>query len=312
MEIKKATLSDMFGWVKQTFKLVRMNWGKFALASLTTFLVVLIPLIAFILIFAGVFSGIFAHGGVPADWQAISVIYAIVLVVSVILFPPLLAGWLLLCQKFDGGQSAGVGTLFMPYRSSASWLKMSVASALLIGLYLLLQTAYIGICYKLGLDEDLKNFLLLQLNPKAEVTLSAAFWAAYAGFLIFAQLLTFALMLGFAEAALSANSAVQSVSRALLGAAKNFGTYLVLLVALLFVCLLAALTIGLLIALIAGALALLQNTVVNGIAIAIGVILYIVLMLFIYPLMFSFHYFSWKSILDKGEPVVTADTGVLI
>ena len=312
MEIQKATLSDMFGWVKGTIKLVRMNWGKFALASLTTFLVVLIPLLAFILIFAGVFSGMNAHGAAPKDWQSISAIYGIVLAVSVVLFPPLLAGWLLLCQKFDGGESAGVGTLFKPYHSSASWLKMSVASALLIGLYLLLQAVYIGICYKLGLDEDLNNFLLLQLNPKAEVSLSASFWAAYAGFLIFAQLLTFALMLGFTEAALSANSASRSVSRALLGAAKNFGTYLVLLVALLIVGLLAALALGLLVALIVGALALLQNAVVNGIAIAIGVVLYIVLLLFIYPLMFSFHYFSWKSILGKGVPAVTADTGALI
>jgi hypothetical protein len=67
------------------------------------------------------------------------------------------------------------------------------------------------------------------------------------------------------------------------------------------------------IALLAGLLIAAISMLNSNIALALGAVLYILLLLFIYPLMFSFQYLFWRDVLGGGgKPATVSDSEVLI
>ena len=312
MEIRKASVSDMFGWLIGSFKLVGKHWGTFLLASVVSLAAI------FLLAFAaGLVIGLSAAGASMGDvesidWQKIALLYAAIMLVALILVPPFIAGWFVLTGKLADGQSASVSDLFAGYSDGARWKKLIAFGLIGAVLNIAVQGGYILACMALGIgSEDIGQFMSAQLSndPEAMTGLSAGFWAAYAGIILIGSVLQTAFMLGFCQAALTDAGAVDSVKDGIAATLKNLGSLLLFMLSMLLVVIAAALVIGLLAGLLFAALSMLNS----NIALALGVVLYILLLLFIYPLMFSFQYLFWRDVLGSGAkaPAVN-DSEVLI
>ena len=312
MEIRKASVSDMFGWLIGSFKLVGKHWGTFMLAALVSLAAL------FLLAFAaGLVIGLSAAGGAMGDvesinWQKIALLYAVILLVALILVPPFIAGWFVLTGKLADGQSASVGDLFSGYGDGARWKKLIAFGLIGAVLNVAVQGGYILICMALGVgSDDIGQFMSAQLSndPEAMAGLSAGFWAAYAGIILIGSVLQTAFMLGFCQAALTDTGAMDSVKDGFAATLKNLGSLLLFMLTMLLVVIVAALVIGLVAGLLIAALSMLNSSI----ALALGAVLYILLLLFIYPLMFSFQYLFWRDVLGGGnKAAVVSDSEVLI
>ena len=312
MEIRKASVSDMFGWLIGSFKLVGKHWGTFLLASLVSLAAIF--LLAFV---AGLVIGLSAAGAAMGDiesidWQKIAMLYAAILLVALILVPPFIAGWFVLTGKLADGHSASVGDLFAGYGDGALWKKLIAFGFIGAVLNIAVQGGYILVCMALGVgSEDIGQFMNAQMSndPEAMTGLSAGFWLAYAGIILIGSLLQTAFMLGFCQAALTPASAVDAVKDGIAATLKNLGSLLLFMLIMLVVVLAAALVMGLVAGLLIAALSMLNS----NIALAIGAVIYLLLILFIYPLMFSFQYLFWRDVLGTGAKApVVSDSEVLI
>ena len=312
MEIRKASVSDMFGWLIASFKLVGKHWGTFLLASLVSLAAI------FLLAFAaGLIIGLSAAGAAMGDvesidWQKIALLYAAVMLVALILVPPFIAGWFVLTGKLADGRPASVGDLFAGYGDGARWKKLIAFGFLGAVLNIAVQGGYILACMALGIgSEDIGQFMNAQLSndPEAMTGLSAGFWAAYAGIILIGSVLQTAFMLGFCQAALTDAGAVDSVKDGIAATLKNLGSLLLFMLSMLLVVIAAALVVGVLAGLLIAALSMLNS----NIALAIGAVIYVLLILFIYPLMFSFQYLFWRDVLGTGGKAPSvSDSEVLI
>lgn len=308
MEIRKASVSDMLGWLIGSFKLVGKHWGTFLLASLVSLAAIL--LLAFAAELAiGLGAAGAAMGDVNSiDWQKIALIYAAILLAALILVPPFIAGWLVLTGKLADGQTASVGDLLSGYGDAARWKKLIAFGFIGAVLNIAVQGGYILVCMALGVgSEDIGQFMNAQLsnNPEAMTGLSAGFWAAYAGIILIGSVLPTAFMLGFCQAALTDTGVVDSVKVGFAGTLKNLASLLGFMWMMLGIQLAASLVIVLLIK----TLSMLSSNV----ELAIGVVLFILLLLFIFPLMFSFQYLFWRDVLGTGSKApAVSDSEVLI
>ena len=304
MEIRKVSLSALFGMLIDSCKLVRRHLGKFMLASLLSLsaVIVLAMLFGVVLAFsAGLKADAVAAGNI--DWKLLGVIYAVAILIGVLLAPPFLAGWISLCRKLAAAESVSVMELFAPYGNSPRWKKLIVYSLLGLLLYIVVQALYILIASLFGISGDeLATFLRAQTGDATALTsLSGTFWAAYAGLLVLGVVLQSMFMLGFCHAALTENDAGAALKAGIAGALKNLISILLFLLVFMVALVVVAILIGVLAALAIGLLSFLSKTV----AYAIGIVLYILIMLLIYPLLFSFQYYLWKSILGGDDADAT-------
>jgi len=312
MEIRKASVSDMFGWLIGSFKLVGKHWGTILLAALVSLAAI------FLLAFAaGLVIGLSAAGAAMGDiesidWRKIALLYAAILLVALILVPPFIAGWFVLTRKLAEGESASVSDLFAGYGDGALWKKLIAFGFIGAVLNIAVQGGYILVCMALGVgSEDIGQFMTAQLSndPEAMAGLSAGFWLAYCGIILIGSLLQTAFMLGFCQAALTDSDALDSVKTGIAATLKNVVSLLLFMLVMLLVLLAAVLVIGLLAGLLIAALSMLNS----NIALALGAVIYLLLLLFIYPLMFSFQYMFWRDVLGGAvKAPAVSDSEVLI
>lgn len=298
MEIRKISLSDMFNWVNNTFRLVWQNKRSFAFASLATFLPLILVGFALGLAMAAFTSIPAAVQEIP--WRTIAIVYGIAVVLCLLFLPPLYAGWFTLCQKTDRKQDSGIGSIFEPYKNTGLWQKLIVYSLLVLVAYVTVHAAYILACLPLNIGEDFNNFIIMQLSKSTEpASLSVKFWIAYFGIIFIGYLLNFSMMLGFVEASLTDNSALDSFKKAITSGIKNIFNYIILLITISLLAIIAALAAGIVIGLIGVAIGLIGNSILNGIGIGLLVLLYLIFLLYLLPLFFGFSYFAWKGILGN-------------
>lgn len=301
MEIRKVQLSETFDWIIKSFKLTGRHWGKFALLSLLTFIAVIALVLPFSLAIGAFANRLVDTATLSINWPAFAAMYLIMMIVFIALFPPLLAGWMLVCKTLAEGGSAGIASLFGPYNNGRLWRKLIQFFLLALAVFIVIDGVYIGVCLMLGLGGEFEKFAALQFQKTVPVQLSSGFWIAYAGIVLLGFGLQCAMMLGLSEATYTASSAFDSLKKGFQGFIKNFFAFIVLLLALLATGIVAFLCIALLVG--AGALlaSLIDNLIVTGIGIALLVVFYLALMLLIYPLQFSLFYYCWNGILGSDE-----------
>ena len=313
MEIRKASVSDMFGWLIGSFKLVGKHWGTFLLASLFSLLVLfaLVLVIVLAVVVLGDPAALAAAGQQP-DVQQLAIIYGGAVLFGILLMPPFMAGWFKLCHNLDTGHKAFATDIFSMYPLSGMWIKLIQYSVISMILYIALHAAYIGLCVVLGIGlEDFKTLLLPDpaADPMGVLNLGAGFWIAYFGLILLGTVLQCMFMLGFTQAALTQANAIDSVKDGIAATLKNLGSLLLFMLIMLVVVLAAALVMGLVAGLLIAALSMLNS----NLALAIGAVIYLLLILFIYPLMFSFQYLFWRDVLGTGAKApVVSDSEVLI
>ncbi len=299
MQIKTVRLSDMFAWLIASFRMVGNNPGRFMLASFLSLLVVFA--LVFILVMAllgtaGLSS--FAQAGQQPDVKTLLYIYAGALVFGVLLMPPFVAGWFKLCHNLKTGQTASAFDIFSVYESSARWVKLIQFSAISMVLYIALHAVYLGVCVALGVGTDGFKTMLVPdpaADPLAMLNLGAGFWIAYIGLILFGTILQSMFMLGFTQASLTDDSAIDSIKAGINGMLKNLPVFL----AFMLLALVGMIIVLVIVALLAGLVIALLTFVHQSLGLIVGGILYLLLILFIYPLMFSFQYLFWEGILGN-------------
>lgn len=308
MEIKKISLSDLFAWLLASFRLIGNNPGKYSLASLLSLSVMLVLVVGITLAMTAVFGGGLAATASqqPPSLDAILPLYSGLFLVAILMAPPFMGGWLLFCQKLANGGDAQVKDLFAGFGDKPRWRKLVIYSVLSIALYLLIHVLYFGICLAAGVSSaDFQRVLEAQMqnDTNAFSGLSTAFWLAYAGLLFLGFFLQTLFMLGFTQAALTDSTAGDALKAGIAGTLKNLPSLALFLLIALLVGFLALMALIVILVLIAGLLAFLNQSL----AMLFGAAVYLAFILYLYPLMFTFQYYSWQGILGKAPEQPKSD-----
>lgn len=301
MEIRKVALSETFSWIIQSLKLTGAHWGKFAWFSLATFVLALVAMLPFSLAIGAFADKLVDASTLSVNWPAFITMYLILTSVVLVLFPPLLAGWMLVCRTLAEGGSAGAASLFEPYKNGRLWQKLIKFFLLTLAVFIVIDGIYIAISLMFGLGGEFEKFAALQFQRSNPQQLSTGFWVAYAGIILLGIGLQFAVMLGLSEAAYTESSAIDSLKKGFHGFTKNFFAFIVLFLALLAAGVVAVLCIALLVGIGTMIVSLINNLIVTGIGILLLMLLYLALMLLIYPLQFSVFYYCWRGILGSDD-----------
>lgn len=313
MSTRSVSLSSMFSWVLDSFRLFGRNLGTLAGASALT-------LLAFIAmglpLWIGMFSGLrgaaaAAPGALPfgGNMTAFFVSYGITVVLSLLLFPAITLGWFRLCRALDAGQPATATAVFGGFRDG--WLR-----ALLYALLGFLMFVVLAGVFYLGFRDAIGTYMqqamaaqaaALAGAPPEPVLPSGSLVLGYLLFIAVMAVLQFAYLVGFGDVALADRGPVAALGRALSATLRNLHK----LVAFGICMMIAGILAGLAFALVAAILMFLLSLLGPAVAMAGIFLLYLPILLVLYPLMFAFAYFAWRGLLGE-EPAATPEVGGLV
>jgi len=304
MIARSVGLGPMFGWIPATFRLVSRNFGAMTVATVLTFLLGCLMALPMLLAVFKSLSGLGAPGVpvAPPDMTFFWVMYGVTILVGLALGPPLMAGWFRLCDAADRGVRPSGRTVLSPYRDSGTWVR-------LVGLVLLASLLYLalfGLAFLVfrGAFSEIAAMQAAQLAgaqpaPPSPAMLGSIF-LMYVVMLPLLFLLQFVYMIGLAEVALRSTGPVQAFLGALQAVGRNAFKLLLLMLCLTMGFGAVFGVVAVVFAILAAVLALV-SPVLMGAAIAL---LYVVLLLVVYPLMFAGNYYAWRDLLGDGVPPV--------
>ena len=312
MSAQSVSIAAMFGWVVDSFKLLRKNFRGLMSASFITLVLGILMCIPMWSVMAFNMMNAMKNGGIPTgnampmagNVALFYSVYAITIVISLFLFPPILVGWFRLCQNIDQNNAASGFDILKPYKDKQLWLR-GIGFALLA---MVIYAAVFGL-FALAFSGVISDFMKLAAAQQAAAMAGAApappsfpigFFVAYFGFIGVALFLQFIYMTGFAEVSLRATSVVGSMKLAANGVLKNALKIIVFLFCLFVASMIFFMIVGLILVMIVAALSFIHQVL----GIIVGGIFYIAFLLCIYPLMFSGQYFVWKSILGGDSPAL--------
>ena len=309
MRARSVPFGSMFAWIPATFRLVAGNFGALAVATVLTLLVGLLMAAPFLFY---MFQSLPALGSpgvpMPQDMTGFWVAYGVFIIASLVVMPPLLAGWFRLCAAADRGEAISGTQVLAAYRDGGAWARLLVfvllgtlMYALVVGvMFLLFRGAFTGL-----IELQAANEAALATGaapPPPDMALLAQVMIMYVVLLPTMFVLQFVYMVGLAEVALRTTSAVAAFAEAFGGVLRNL---LKLLLLMFIVGAIAGVLMTILVlvfALLAAALSFVSpvlSMVVIGLA-------YLVLLLVMYPLMFAGNYFVWKDMLGGDGPAPEA------
>ena len=317
MSVKSVSISSMFGWIVDAFRLFKKNPGSLIGAGLLTilcFIALMLPM--WILMFGSMYRSMANGGMVPGQAPMMGGnmtlffgLYGLTLILSLALFPPLLIGWFRLYRAIDRGDAAGATDIFKPYRDQDAWWRgirfALLAMVIYIGVIGLFMLAFMGTFHDFQQQIMANQAAVLSGAPQSPPMLPAAFWLAYAGMFLVLIPLQFVYMLGFAEVSLRATGAIEALRLGAVGMVRNllqlfvFAVGAIMVLGVVFVCIVLVLAL----------LVWLLSLVSSMLAVVAIIVLYFAVLLCLYPLMFAGHYFAWKSVLgDDSVPPESAIT----
>jgi hypothetical protein len=307
-------LSAMFGWIGDTFRLIRRDVGAFMGASFTSLVVYL----GFFLPFIGysVWQAM-QHRGSPATPFALGttywVLYGLTILASMLLLPPIMVGWFRLCREVDGGAKGHALDILAPYRDRGAWGRALVAALLMlvvtIALFALLALAFWSSFQAFFAQVAAQQAASLAGTTIAPQAPPVGFFVGYLVFIVVMVVVQFVYLVAFADVALRPTSPVAAIRDAFAGVGRNSLKLLLFLLCVGIASIAVAVIVGLVFGLLIMALSMLGT-----VALVIGMLLlYIPLVLLMYPVMFAGSYFVWKSMLGDAAPppVPDASFGVL-
>lgn len=300
MSSRSVSLSAMFGWIPDTFRLIGRGLPSFAGASALTIVLGFVMGIPVWLI-----TGVNPMD--PTLSQAIAAQpeammgklaggYALVLVLYLLLYPPLMLGWSRLCRRVDAGAKASAFDIFTPYREGATWLRgigLALAGLLLLAVvFALFGLAFWGTIMQVVQASAARQFGATPVLPGGLGALVLGYFALL-GVLVFLQ---WSLMIAFNEIALQPTGVLASLGRAIAELLANVHKLLVFGFCLFVALVLLMVVFGVLVAVFGSALSLFGTK-----SMMIGIVLLETpLMLVLYPLMFASGYCMWKSFLGDA------------
>lgn len=318
MSVQSVSIGSMFSWIVDSFKLLKRNFGTLMAASALTLglgLLMSVPIMyfAFSNMQAMAAAGV-VNGGLPTGevLTMFYVTYALTIVLSLVLFPPVLVGWFRLSRDVDQGRPVAATDILAPYRDSHAWLRSVVFALLAALLYLAVIGLFLAVFWGV-IGEFMQQVAAQQAATLAGTTppppsFPGGILLAYFSFLAVAMFLQLIYMVGFGEVSLRDSSPLEAMKLAILGVFKN-ALKLALFLFLAFMLLGAVFgLVVVVLALVIGMLTLISPVV----AVVVGLLLYIPFLLCMYPLMFIGGYLVWKSMLGgaTGEPTTATESVV--
>ncbi|MGH8106130.1 MAG: hypothetical protein ACREO1_14880 [Arenimonas sp.] len=310
MTVQSVSIASMFGWVVDSFKLINKNSKSLIAASGLTMLcgfLICIPM--WLAMAAGVMAqaknGMVPAAGMPmADMTMFYIVYAVTIIISLFLFPPILIGWFKLCQNIDQNNSVSGFDIFKPYKDKQLWLR-GISFALIA---LVIYAAFMGLfvlAFSGAIQEVMQQVQAQQLAVLSGATppppsFPFSLILGYFGFIAVAMSLQFVYMIGFTEVSLRRTPALEAMKLAAVGVLKNALMLIVFMMAVSMLAFFVFFIFAMILAIVMMVLSLIHPML--G---AIGMLLfYIPLFLLMYPLMFAGHYFMWKSMLGGDQPAI--------
>jgi hypothetical protein len=305
MAARSVSLVDMFNWVVEAFGLFGRGFGRFLLASLVTLLAFIAMMLPFFAVIGMAAAKAGASGGTANPAMALMGnmtllfgMYALMLVLMLVFAPPLMCGWMRMCRHVDLGEPADALDVLRPYGDLGLWGR-SIAFALLAGIVYIVVMAVIGFAFHGPFTEMMQAEMQALGGTPAPPHFSVGIVLAYAVFTVVGFVMQVAFGIGFAEIALRPTSPVQALGLAFGGTLRNLPKLLVLCFALLVAAVIAWLGVVLVMMVTLFVLMLASK----ALGFVVGGLLYVFVLLCVYPLMFGGQYVAWKGILDGDAPV---------
>lgn len=315
MSARSVSMGAMFGWVSDTFGLVKRHFGAMSVASLLTICAgVLFALPIMLVMFKTVpmTGAVDPTNPVAMDMGLFLTVYVGVIVVALVLVPPLLAGWFRLIESADRGAEARGTSIFQPYGDFPTWRRlvgfMLLAMLMYFAVFAVVALAFGGVFTDLVAMQAAQNAALLsgQTPPTPDMSVIGRILLMYVFVLPVMLLLQFVYMLGLAEVSLRPTPVLVAFKDAFAGVLRNSLKLLLFMFVLGMVVGVVFSIIVLVLVLVVAALGMISKSLA---AVAI-VLMYIPILLVMYPLMFAGHYMVWKSMLgsEPRAPLVPADS----
>ncbi len=311
MQARSVSLGAMFAWIPATF-----TWFGRQPATLLGASGIL--LLVFIAVFAPMYAVMFASmpaamamGNPSVNPMAgqstlFWVLYAASIVVSMIVLPPVVAGWFRLARDVDAGVDVSAKQVLKPYRDRALWGRSIAFGLLAMLIYLAVMALFFAALYQ-PLSGFMAQVALQQAavaagQPPPSPDFPFVLIPAYFLFLGTMLLMQFVYFLGFAEVALRPTSALAALRLAFAGVLRNL-----LKLALLMLVLSMGMMVVMMVVVLVMVLVMMVLMMIHPWLGVIGMLaLYVPVILVMYPLMFGGNYFVWKDMF--GEPL--PDAGV--
>jgi hypothetical protein len=311
MSVQSVSIGSMFSWVVDSFKLFGKNFRSLISASVVTLLLGILMCIPLFLVMGMGMYDTAKTGGVPSGVMPMAgnmtmfyTVYGATILISLVLFPPLLIGWLKTCQHMDRGQKISGLDILQPYKDTALWLRglqfAMLGMLMYIAVFGLFALAFSGVISDFMQMIEAQQAAALSGAAPPPPTFPIGFIVGYFLFICMAVFLQFVYMVGFAEVALSKTPVLQAMQRALIGVLKNALKLVLFLICLYMAFFMVFFIVALILALIIGVLTFIHP----ALGIVVGMALYIPILLTMYPLMFLGHYFMWKSILGENQAAI--------
>jgi hypothetical protein len=306
MSARNVSFATLFSWIPDSFRLVGRGPGTLAASAALMFVGFVLISIPMWLGMGSAMRAAAAGTEVPGvnplagNMTTFLVSYAITLLLSLLVFPPVSVGWFRIMRALDARQPTRATMLFDGFRDA--WVRSVLLS--LLGLAGLLVVA---IALGLALAGPLSTYI--QQTTAAQAAILAGGQAQpvlpsgslVLGYLIFVLLMMvwqFACSIAIGEVALQGAGPVDALGRGIAATLRNVHKLFLFVLILVVAGLVFALVLGLLIAVLMFALSLLGEA-----AIMVGMfLLYIPLFLLMYPLVFAGMYLAWKSMLGEAPP----------
>jgi hypothetical protein len=308
MRARNVSIGSMFAWIPATFRLVRNNIGAMMLASLIMLLGVMVLMSPLFYFEFKMFSSLSAGGmRSPGEMTGFWIAYVLCIGASLVLVPPMIAGWFRICADADSGRAVSGSQVLGAYGDGGTWLR-------LIGLGLVLMLVYalvIGLLF-LAFRGPFTELVAMQAAQQAALAtggqppppspaLLGQIFLIYMLALPTLLVLQFIYMVAFAEVSLRPTPVLAALGEATQGVLRNLLKLLLLMFCVGMIAMFAMFLVALVLGVIAAVLMLVSK--VLGL-IAIG-LLYMAFALLLYPVMFAGNYYVWKDMLGGDEPDAT-------
>jgi hypothetical protein len=304
MSVQNVSLSAMFAWFPESLRLLKSGSRRFVSASLWTVLIIVVPAIAFMgVVFA---TGAFDPAsptpfGPNTVWIWLG--YGALLIVSLIVQPAIVVGWLAMCGDVDVGRHGRGRDIFAPFRQPSLWRR---------GLVVVLVTmVVVGLLFCVTVLPFIPSLLAYEQAIAAQaVALGSsapppappfALFGLMLGYLVFLVPALLAQLVSFVALGEIAARPTPPLAALLLATRAVWRNLLKLIVfgIVLYVAMNVVMMIVIIPMVLVGIGLAFINPILAGVVIGV---LYLALIVAMYPVMFVFAYLLWKGLLAGNTP----------
>jgi hypothetical protein len=218
---------------------------------------------------------------------------------SVLLYPPVVAGYFRLLHLLAQGAQLPASTVFAVFKDGRTVRRMILANLIFVcGSLLLVSTAFFALGGEALLAWFREVSVAAQAGAKTLAPIPAGAFPLIVVLMLFAAAMVTIQALASALIALSGRAPLPAIGHAIAATARSFGLLLLFYVPISVFAFLAFMFVALSAALVGAAL----GALVPALAPAVVLVASVVVALAMYALLFCFFYFAWRELFGEELP----------